>query len=61
MRDRAGWPARLVHIQEVVGSNPTPATKLNGCSSVVRAVVSKTARRGFESFHPCQYSLLAQW
>ena len=26
-RDGAVWSARLAHNQEVVGSNPTPATK----------------------------------
>lgn len=26
-RDGAAWSARLAHNQEVVGSNPTPATK----------------------------------
>lgn len=32
-----------------------------GCSSEARAAVSKTARRGFNSFHPCQvYPLVVQ-
>lgn len=47
MRGGAVWSARLPHKQKVVGSNPTPATKLHR-NSVDYRLDGKVSRGGAE-------------
>ena len=47
LRDRAVWPAREPHKLEVVGSNPTPAPKLNNMSIEMEALMVLGIFAGF--------------